>query len=544
MASFKAAALTSLLASAGLVSAQGFFYQEPFGCSADQDIRYLGCAAVTKQPFGYNPTNPDGDYSRGYPGYAASGHVNSTITPAGCTKACRGHGFKYAALYERGCRCGTSIDGLSPSTTDESACANNDPCRGDGRENCGSTGGARIYVDPSFQDYSLVTDKVANYGVMGCFYQPNLPTGDTDISQTTVDTAAQCLTFCAASYYPFAYMAQNGASSKGYDHVLQNCCHGMFFLLTRIAQYQLQMWPGLWPQSALIRRYNGSILQTKMFRCARHQVSIILCSILRLRINLSFRGCTGQDCCGNDGEQIYPVYANPDYMGCNLPRIPGLAPRAVATPADNQYTCITTPQSILARATHTIAYAGKPKITRSASFVATATAGARTYINFGCYPDADRSAPISGGAPVLAANLPDQKVSVSNCIAACAAQNPPKDWVALRGAVGGAQTGAACICGTTKGNLGNSNDMEICKLPCDGADNTENCGPDNGVLVYAISASATTGDWYTSYTSTYSVTHSYSCTPTDSSSSASATTSSEAVSTTSSEAVSTTSSEA
>lgn len=267
MASFKAAALTSLLASAGLVSAQGFFYQEPFACSADQDHRYLGCAAVTSQPFGYNPTNPDGDYSRGYPGYAASGHVNSTVTPAGCTKACRGHGFKYAAMYDRGCRCGTSIDGLNP-TTDETPCQTSTrPCPGDGGENCGSSSGARIYVDPSFQDYASIGDKVAGYGVLGCFYKPNLPTGLTSVSQTTVATAADCLNFCAASYYPFAYMAQNGGR---YDHLLGNYSRGRIFLLTRLAQYKLQMRPGLWPQCASIRRYNGPGVPTKMFRCDGH----------------------------------------------------------------------------------------------------------------------------------------------------------------------------------------------------------------------------------------------------------------------------------
>ena len=196
-------------------------------------------------------------------------------------------------------------------------------------------------------------------------------------------------------------------------------------------------------------------------------------------------------------------------MGCNVPRIPGFASKALDPVGDNMFTCIATPQSIVARATYTVPFAGKSTVTRSATFVATATAGAATYINFGCYPNAG---PLDGSTPIAAAALPNNEVTVRNCIAACGSGSQVYDWVGLRGAVNG-QT-PACFCGTGKGTLGSSGDMEICNGPCDGSGNTENCGPENGLLAYAVSASATTGDWYTSYTSTYSVTHTYSCTPT------------------------------
>ncbi|KAK8122556.1 WSC domain-containing protein, partial [Apiospora sp. TS-2023a] len=492
MASFKAAALTTLLASAGLVSAQGFFYQEPFACSAEQDHKYLGCVATNVQPFGYNPTNPDGDPSRSYFGYAASGHVNSTVTPKGCVRACRGHGFKYAAMFDRGCRCGTDITGLNP-TADETPCTTGTrPCAGDGRENCGSSGGARIYVDPSFQDSALILNKVSGYGVLGCFYKPNLPTGLTVVSEKVVGTAADCLTFCAASSYPLAYMAKNAAQI--------NCKCGQDFGVGS-------------------RTHDDTTDQFCQNKCDGAAGD---------------KGCTGQNCCGDDGQQVYPVYANPDFMGCNIPRIPGYASSALATPGGDQYTCIATPQSILARATHTVPYLGKAAVTRSASFVATATAAAATYINFGCYPDADRTSPLNGQIQIAANTITGGKISVDNCIAACQGKNQGLDWVGLRGVTNGGA--ATCLCGTGKGNLGNSADMEVCNLPCDGDDNTQNCGPDLGILAYAVSASATTGDWYTSWSSTFSSSRTYSCTPTDSSSSTGS------VSTTSSATVSTTSS--
>ncbi|KAK7984810.1 hypothetical protein PG988_002432 [Apiospora saccharicola] len=229
-------------------------------------------------------------------------------------------------------------------------------------------------------------------------------------------------------------------------------------------------------------------------------------------------------------------------MGCNIPRIPGYASSALVTPGGNDYTCIATPQSILARATYTVDYANKPTVTRSASFVATATAGAAEYVNFGCYPDADQTTPLNGQEVVPAASLAGSKVSVDSCVTYC--QGKSKDWVGVRGGFNGGN--AACLCGTDKLTLGNIGDMQICAGPCDGTDNTQNCGPERGILAYALSASATTGDWYSSWSTTFSFTSTYSCKETASTSSSAAlsTTSSAADSTTSSAADSTTSSAA
>ncbi|KAK6860310.1 hypothetical protein PG990_012385 [Apiospora arundinis] len=190
MGFIKAAAFTALVASTGLVSAQGFFYEpeEVAKCSVQQNHRYLGCFTVGAQPFSFNPQSPIpqpatpgspqiGDPSRSYIHWDRGDLVNITVTPKYCTDACRAHGFKYSALYNEGCRCGTNLGGLVTPDATETAC-NGAPCPGDRRESCGTPTGARIFVDPSYNDYSLVTNRVLGYGKLGCFYHPNLPSGE------------------------------------------------------------------------------------------------------------------------------------------------------------------------------------------------------------------------------------------------------------------------------------------------------------------------------------------------------------------------------
>ena len=224
-------------------------------------------------------------------------------------------------------------------------------------------------------------------------------------------------------------------------------------------------------------------------------------------------GCLGQDCCGDAGAQVYPVYANPDFMGCNIPRIPGKATvtdRDHPTPAGNAYTCFPTPASILNRARYTATVANRPTIERRVSFVATATVDAVKYVNYGCYPNADEVTPLVGAATIMPAAIPT--VNVDTCVAACKGQN--KEWAGLKGSFSGGA--AKCVCGSGIDNakLGTIDNMQSCNSPCDGVDNTQNCGPERGILAYAVSVSATTGTWYNNWFTTYSFTSTYSCTDT------------------------------
>ncbi|KAK8103736.1 uncharacterized protein PG998_010769 [Apiospora kogelbergensis] len=482
MGSIKAAALTALWAATGL------------------NQQYLGCFTVTQEPFQFNPQNPIaqpaagqpqvGDPSRSYIHWDQGDLVNITITPAYCTEVCRAHGFQYTAMYDEGCRCGSNLNRLTSTTPDgtEDAC-NTVPCKGDRRDYCGTRTGARIYRDPSYKQASTIADRVLNYGVMGCFYKPNLPSGAAEQTSTNVVSPALCLAFCGNGAYPLAYMARNGDGT-----IACNCG----------SDFGVESHEALDAQSGVCGK-----------SCTTGANS----------------GCLGQDCCGDAGAQVYPVYANPDFMGCNIPRIPGKATvtdRDHPTPAGNAYTCFPTPASILNRARYTATVANRPTIERRVSFVATATVDAVKYVNYGCYPNADEVTPLVGAATIMPAAIPT--VNVDTCVAACKGQN--KEWAGLKGSFSGGA--AKCVCGSGIDNakLGTIDSMQSCNSPCDGVDNTQNCGPERGILAYAVSVSATTGTWYNNWFTTYSFTSTYSCT--DTAATAGATTSSSVPATTTS----------
>ncbi|KAI0123451.1 hypothetical protein BJ170DRAFT_108989 [Xylariales sp. AK1849] len=202
---------------ATLVDAQGYFY-EPFTCSLSQNFEELGCYDVTGDPFTYALTNgyTGEDASRAYANYNTGGNnINSTVEANYCVQACRAHGFKYAALHNRACGCGTTLGSLVRST-DQTICyavPDPNPCGGDRSENCGDPSGgghARLFVDPSYEsETSLIADGgtvvAGSYGYLGCFAKPNLPSNDAN-SDTRQTDSASCLAHCATSGYPLSYM--------------------------------------------------------------------------------------------------------------------------------------------------------------------------------------------------------------------------------------------------------------------------------------------------------------------------------------------------
>lgn len=212
----RATALVSL-AAVSFVNAQGLYFQDPKVCNTK--FQYLGCANVQYEPFPFAPTNWDpkatADNSASYIDYDTGDIVNSTVTPYFCAQACEAHGYKYSAVwFERSCSCGGSLKIKSQQGADldlatvldktsDAKCLTKidggapDPCGGDRRQNCGSNQGARIFVNPSFQDTSssTISSLAAGYSLLGCFKNARFPSR----TYTTTDLASsdQCFSYCA-----------------------------------------------------------------------------------------------------------------------------------------------------------------------------------------------------------------------------------------------------------------------------------------------------------------------------------------------------------
>lgn len=154
-----------------------------------------------------------------YPGY--TGLVTVDI----CLQACRGHGFRYAALYYgTECYCASvfpnldapssgitsggtgSPEGSSPGTaTAASNC--NARCAGDITQICGSGGASNVYEDPSYT-YSTAAQSASQYLYLGCF--SNINPGVTYQTIRTTDTQS-CQNYCAQLGYP--YSSRSGVDS-------------------------------------------------------------------------------------------------------------------------------------------------------------------------------------------------------------------------------------------------------------------------------------------------------------------------------------------
>ena len=149
---------------------------------------------------------------RYYPGYSG------VITVDICLTACRGHGFRYAALYSgTQCYCASTFPNPDPPTTGlttggpgalagtrpgvagaNSVCSS--PCAGNGSQTCGSASAAAVYQDLSFTNATEATAP-ANYGYLGCYN--NINPGPMYTSIKTVSTLS-CQTYCAALGYAFS----------------------------------------------------------------------------------------------------------------------------------------------------------------------------------------------------------------------------------------------------------------------------------------------------------------------------------------------------
>lgn len=200
-----------------------------------------------------------------------------------------------------------------------------------------------------------------------------------------------------------------------------------------------------------------------------------------------------------------PVYANPAFQGCYIPRIPGPAPAADVTPTFAK--CFVTPSSIVPKITATTYKSGGADatgITRTAAVLATATPVSGTeWVNYGCLNTMNT---LDGHV--------DQTITAMNadkCIKACNA-DASFTFAALR-VVGGVGT---CQCGTGVPAGTSLIDMEQCTNPCPDPDPKAQqlCGPKlaTQALVYAKGGGGVNNLWSKSWVSRFSKTPLYSCT--------------------------------
>ncbi|KAI0201816.1 hypothetical protein F4808DRAFT_99530 [Astrocystis sublimbata] len=482
-----ATALASLVALSSVANAQGFYYQDTrLQCGPQYNYQYLGCAAVSTQPFGLMPQRyiPDEDLSRSNIHYDTGDFVNMTGTPFFCSEFCRSSGAKYALLWDKRCICANTLvynkadDGSSVNLqqaidpNSDTLCLtdangnNYPPCGGDRRENCGSNRGARVFVDPSFPDERTLAAPAtlaADYGALGCFRKTRFPSGDESVTTVTVTSAPRCFSYCADLGMPYLFME----SVDGGNNIKCNC---------------------------------GSEFNK---RTAQATFDLDRCTLKCDNIADTTTPCQGQNCCST-GNGPYTVYANPKLMGCFIPIIPGAAdPPTVEDPAPNGYDCFPTPQSIRARAASPVISYASRTMSASASFIATASPAANAYVNYGCFQDTPVSSLFSTPVPYSGAD--SAALDVDKCVAFC--DQGGYDFAGVWGIP------TQCSCGSGISSSAVANDaMEICNQPCTGS-LRQNCGGDRGPIVYAR-ASISPNRWASSYSATYAKTLIYSCTTT------------------------------
>lgn len=164
-------------------------------------------------------SNPNSVYY--YPSYSGS------ITVESCQSACRGHGFRYAGLYDSAsCFCGADLPnpGAQASTVDGVAAAQGSApgtiaststchvtgqmCAGNSTEFCGSSTATDIYEDTSFSNSSTVR-AAENFYYIGCF--SNVAPGPLYVTLETPATS-DCASYCGELGY--TYMGRSGFNSE------------------------------------------------------------------------------------------------------------------------------------------------------------------------------------------------------------------------------------------------------------------------------------------------------------------------------------------
>ena len=212
--------------------------------------------------------------------------------------------------------------------------------------------------------------------------------------------------------------------------------------------------------------------------------------------------CGANDlCCGRDFNSPLMVYVNPNFQGCYIPRIPGYAQNPIDNAREAAFTqCFSTP-AIVKPTDRVVTYKKNdvpvPTVTRTNSYVATVTPSPAApvtdqWVNYGCLPDITA---LDGAQP---GDLGGDPLSVTACTKACG-QITGATFAGLRVPSNGGTP--VCTCGTGVPGYDSSQvrNMDFCREPCPDATANQNCGPQNGLLVYAKGGGGSGNLWAVDY---------------------------------------------
>lgn len=212
--------ITALLSITATTLAQGNAGGDQSTCSASQRWVSRGCYDNANNGvhigFTWKLSSIVGNENY-YPGF------NGLMTVDICLSACRGHGFRYAALYAgSNCYCASTFPNPAPLSsgvttsgvgtapggapgTPGGRC--NTPCNGNTTQICGGAISTKLYEDPSFN--SSAPRAASNYLYIGCF--TNVGPGPMFTTIKTVSTNS-CETYCGQ--LGFSYSSRSGVDSN------------------------------------------------------------------------------------------------------------------------------------------------------------------------------------------------------------------------------------------------------------------------------------------------------------------------------------------
>lgn len=206
-------------------------------------------------------------------------------------------------------------------------------------------------------------------------------------------------------------------------------------------------------------------------------------------------------------------------MGCYVPRIPGKSDPAVVTPAWDSYQCFSTPNSIADRAVASATDYSGATISRTATFVATASpvAGEDPWILYACYGQDYVNQALTGYIAAPGATFSTVPLTPSTCAQYCESQSALVAFEYTYAAIAGAGAAQTCYCATGLGSSSTGSNgptmIQDCNQPCVG-DDQQMCGNVNGPIIYGRGAAYAAGGPYALSSSSYAQTPVYSCTPT------------------------------
>ncbi|KAL8737054.1 MAG: hypothetical protein Q9181_002069 [Wetmoreana brouardii] len=200
--------------------AQGNLGGDQSSCASTQAFSYLGCyddgqnGGKANFPFLLSTTAGD---AKSYPGYTAINQLTVDL----CLQACRGHGFKFAGLYNaQQCFCSPKLPYPQRPTTNQAGdglgtylgsnpggTVSNDKCGtvcpGNSAQTCGGAGFLAVYQDPSFvTETSPATYGVpANYLYFGCYSNNN---GGPQFFSIKTTSTINCESYCGALGYAWS----------------------------------------------------------------------------------------------------------------------------------------------------------------------------------------------------------------------------------------------------------------------------------------------------------------------------------------------------